>query len=140
MRVSCRTGIGLARVYRPLLSQASPMQTTTLSPTPRTTVGRGLPQSGALVPTPEAEVDHDVAAELERTQPDLDEPALDHVLSRRRVLLPVERFHPFVLGETKRLSFDLKTAGGGGLHAVGLGTGGAGGGERCRRGGGAADQ
>ena len=66
-----------------------------------------LPESGALVSTPEAVVDHDVAAELEDPQPDLDEPSFDHVLGRWRILVSVEGLHPFVLRETKCFLLDL---------------------------------
>ena len=66
-----------------------------------------LPQSGALVPAPEAEVDHDVGAKFECAQSDLDEPSFDHVLSRWRILVPIERLHPFILRETKCHLLDL---------------------------------
>jgi len=53
-------------------------------------------------------VDHDVVAEFEDAQPDLDEPPFDHVLGRWRILVPVESLHSFVLRETKCLRLDLR--------------------------------
>jgi hypothetical protein len=66
-----------------------------------------LPQSGALVPTPEAVVDHDVVTQFKGAQPDLDESSFDHVTSRWRIVVPVEGLHPFVLRETKGFLLDL---------------------------------
>ena len=66
-----------------------------------------LPQSGALVATPETVVDHDVVPEFEGAQPDLDEPSFDNVLGRRRILVTVQGLHPFVLRETKCVLLDL---------------------------------
>ena len=72
-----------------------------------------LPSSSPGVGT-EAVVDHDVAAEFEGAQPDLDEPSFDHVLSRWRILVPVESLHPFVLRETKCSLIDLDAPSSGG--------------------------
>jgi hypothetical protein len=73
----------------------------------RAAVRRRLSQGGTLVASPEAIVDHDVVAQLEGPQPDLDEPSLDDVLCRRRILVAVERLYPLVLRETKSLVGDL---------------------------------
>jgi hypothetical protein len=81
----------------------------------RAQVGRCLAQSGALVAAPEAVVDHDIVPQRQDAQPDLDEPSFDHVAGRWRILVPVERLHPFVLGEAKRLLLDLDAPSGGGL-------------------------
>jgi hypothetical protein len=86
---------------------------------PRAEVGGRLPQRGALVAAPEAVVDHDVGAELEGAQPDLDEPSFDHVLGRRRIPVPVESLHPIVLREPKGPVLDLYPARGSGLPVPG---------------------
>jgi len=78
-----------------------------------------LPQSGALVPSPEAVVDYHVVAQFKGSQPDLDEPSFDHVLGRRRVLVAVESLHPFVLREAKCLLLALDASGGCGLAGTG---------------------
>ena len=42
------------------------------------------------------------------TQSQLDQPSFDDVLGGRRILLPIEGLHPFVLRQTKRFPLDLQ--------------------------------
>jgi hypothetical protein len=67
----------------------------------RTRVCCGLSQGGPFVPTPQAVVDDDVDAQSQGTHPDLDQPALDHIRRRNRVVAAVKGLHPLIFGEAK---------------------------------------
>ena len=53
-------------------------------------LGRRLPESGALVPAPQAVVDDDAGAQFESVQRDVDEASFDDVGGR--IVEPVEAF------------------------------------------------